>query len=107
IVKEVEAFDTKPAVFYHDLAACLEDRKRYPLAEEYYRKAAELRPMLPGPRAALGMLCLRLGKEAEARTILEAAFKADPFHVRVSNSLKVLRHLDGYQTIETAHYTLK
>lgn len=107
VVKDVEAFDAKPAAFYHDLASCLEDRKQYTKAEEFYRKAADLRPMLPAPRAGLGMLLLRAGREAEARTVLDAAFKADPFHVRVSNSLKVLKHLEGYQTLETPHYTVK
>jgi tetratricopeptide (TPR) repeat protein len=107
VLKEVESFDAKPGVFYAELAEVLEDRKRYPEAEGYYRKASELRPMLPGPRAGLGLLCLRVGKEGEAKAILEAAFKADPFHVRVSNSLKVLRHLETYATTETPHYVVR
>lgn len=106
-IKEVEAFDTKPALFYHDLADSLEGRKQYAKAEEYFRKAIELRPMVPGSRAGLGMLLLRTGREGEARTALEAALKADPFNVRVSNSLRVLKHLDKYQTIETPHYVVR
>lgn len=107
IQKEVESFDSRPAVFFHDLAAALESRKQYAKAEEYYRKAAELRPMLPSAKAGLGMLLMRTGQEAEARRTFEAAMKADPFNIRVSNSLRVLKHLDGYQTIETPHYVLK
>src|SRR5207248_2949753 len=45
--------------------------------------------------------------EAEAGSLLEAAFKADPFDVRVSNSLKVLRHLDTYDVIRTDHFILR
>jgi len=105
--KEVEAFDTKPAEFFHEMAAALEAHKQYAKAEEFYRKAAELRPMLPSARAGLGMLLMRTGQEAEARKTFDAAIKADPFNVRVSNSLRVLKHLDGYRTIETPHYTLK
>ena len=107
LAKEVEAFDAKPAVFFHDLAKTLESRKQYAKAEEYYRKAAELRPMLPGSRAGLGMLLMRTGRELEARKTFEAALKADPFNVRVSNSLRVLKHLDTYETTETPHYVLK
>ncbi|MDB5313984.1 MAG: tetratricopeptide repeat protein [Gemmataceae bacterium] len=107
VAAEVGSFDAKPAVFYHDFAACLEGRKQYSKAEEYYRKAAELRPMLPGPRAGLGMLLMRTGQEGEARPVLDAALKTDPFNVRVSNSLRVLKHLDGYQTVETPHYVLR
>jgi tetratricopeptide (TPR) repeat protein len=107
VVKQVETFDSKPAVFHADLAQCLEDRRRYADAEAHYRKAAELRPMLPGPRSALALLLLRMGREAEARPVLDAAFKADPFDVRVSNARKVLKHLDTYTTVETPHYVLR
>jgi tetratricopeptide (TPR) repeat protein len=107
VVQEVEAFDAKPAVFYHDLGAVLESRKQYAKAEEYFRKAAELRPMLPSSKAGLGMLLMRTGHEGEAKKTLESALKADPFNVRVSNSLRVLKHLDTYETIETPHYALK
>lgn len=107
LAKEVEGFDAKPAAFYHDLAHTLEGRKQYAKAEEYYRKAAELRPMVPGAKAGLGMLLMRTGSEGEARKTLEAALKADPFNVRVSNSIRVLKHLDGYQTTETPHYVVR
>ncbi len=107
IVKEAEGYNTKPGDFYHELASSLDDRKRYTPAEAYYKKAAELRPNLSAPRTGLGMLYLRLGNEAEGRKLLDAAFKADPFNVRVSNSRKVMSHLDAYTTIETPHYRLK
>jgi tetratricopeptide (TPR) repeat protein len=107
LAKETAAFDEKPAVFYHDLGAVLESRKQYAMAEEYFRKAAELRPMLPASRAGLGLLLMRTGQEGEAKKTLESALKADPFNVRVSNSLRVLKHLDAYQVTETPHYVLK
>ncbi|HVK17323.1 MAG TPA: tetratricopeptide repeat protein [Fimbriiglobus sp.] len=107
VVKEAESFDAKPGAFYHELAECLEERKRYTQAEHYYKKAADLRPMLSAPRAGLGMLYLRLGREQEGRDILTKAFDADPFNVRVANSLKVMRHLDKYATLTTPHYELR
>ncbi len=107
VVKEVSAFDSKPGLFYHELAGGLDERKRYVQAEEYYKKAAELRPFLSGPRTSLAMLNLRLGNEAEAKKLLDAAFKADPFNVRVANSRKVLEHLAKYETVQTEHYELR
>jgi len=107
VVKEVEGFDARPGVFYAELAECLEERKRYTQAEHFYKKAADLRPMLAGPRTGLGMLDLRLGREKEGRDLLTKAFDADPFNVRVANSLKVLRHLDKYATITTDHFELR
>ena len=105
--KEAEAFDPKPAAFFHVMAVSLESRKQYSKAEELYRKAAELKPMLPASKAGLAMLLMRTGQEGEARKTFEAAMKADPFNVRVSNSLRVLKHLDTYETTETPHYVVK
>src|SRR5262249_14115956 len=76
-------------------------------AEKFYKKAIELRDQLAGPRNSLGMLYMRMGREKEAREILDVGFKADPFNVRVANTLKVLRHLDNYQTIKTKHFELR
>ena len=116
VIAEVEKFNPKPGVFYHELGSSLEDRKLYKDAEVYFKKSIEVREKnagakaalsMPAAKAGLGMLYLRLGKEAEAKTLLEQAFKGDTFNVRVSNSLKVLRHLDKYDTIQTRHYDLK
>lgn len=107
IIAEVKKFNPKPGLFYHDLGSSLEDHKRYAEAEVYLKLSIENRDKLPAAKAGLGMLYLRLGKEDEARTLLEQAFKGDSFNVRVSNSLKVLRHLDNYKTITTKHYHLK
>lgn len=107
LVKEVEEHDPKPGMFYYYLAEQLDDRRRYDDAEAYYKKAAELRPMLPWAKNSLGLLYMRMGKEKEARAILEKAFEADGFNVRVSNTLKVLRHLDKYETLKTEHFELR
>jgi uncharacterized protein HemY len=107
IIAEVEKFNPKPGVFYHELGTSLEDRKIYRDAEVYLKKSIELRDKLPAARAGLGMLYLRLGKETEARDLLEAAFKGDRFNVRVANSIKVLRHLEKYETIKTKHYDFR
>ncbi len=107
LTAEVQGFDAKPGVYYQELASVLEDRKRYALAEQYYKQAAELRPMLSAPRTGLGMLYLRLGKEQEGRELLDAAFKLDPFHVRVANMRRVQDHLKAYSTIETEHYLIR
>lgn len=105
--QEVAKRDPTPGVFYLTLAAKLEERKRYALAEAYYKKAQELRPMIPEIRNGLGMLHMRLGREKEAKEVLTAAFAADEFNVRVSNSLKVLKHLDNYKTLETEHFEIR
>jgi tetratricopeptide (TPR) repeat protein len=107
VEKEVAGFCAKPGVFHHELAEALVARRQFAKAEESYKKAAEVRPDLAAPRAGLGLLYMQLGREPEAKVVLEAAFKADPFHVRVSNALKVLKHLDAYETRGTEHFVVK
>src|SRR5207253_7282101 len=75
--------------------------------EKYYQKAIALWPQLPGAKTAMGMLALRMGREDDAKKFLADAFSSDPFNVRTSNSLKVLRHLEPYKTVQTAHYLLR
>jgi cellulose synthase operon protein C len=106
-VKDVERFDTKPAPFYFDLGERLEERRRFEDAEKYFKQAADLRPKMPGPLNSLGMLYMRMGREKEARELLNKGFTADPFNVRVSNTIKVLKHLDKYETLKTDHFELR
>lgn len=107
LARQVEAFDPRPGRFYFILADRIEEHFRFDDAEKYYEKAVALRPLRPAAEGSLGLLYMRLGREKDARTTLSKAFAADPFNVRVSNSLKVLRHLDKYETVRTAHFMLR
>ncbi|HEV8061054.1 MAG TPA: tetratricopeptide repeat protein [Gemmataceae bacterium] len=107
LIRQIGAIDPQPGLLYLTLASCLEDRKHYKEAEVYYKKAIAARPMIPAGLNSVGMLYMRLGKEKEAREVLSRAFKADEFNVRVSNSLKVLRHLEKYDTLKTIHFEIR
>ncbi len=107
VVQEVEKHDAKPALFYFELGERLEERRHFDDAEQYYKKAAQLRPNMPGPSNSLGLLYLRLGREKEAGELLDKGFRADPFNVRVNNSRKVLNHLKSYETIKTEHFEMR
>ena len=107
LIQEVTHFNPAPGVFYHELAERLEGRRWFEAAEQYYQKAVTLHSKLAGPRNSLGLLYMRLGQEDQARKILTEAFEMDPFNVRVSNTLKVLRHLTKYETLTTEHFALR
>ena len=107
LVAEVEKFNPKAWRFHVELGEQLDVRKLFLDAEGFYKKAVELEPKMPEGHEALGMLYLRLGNEKDARTLLVDAFDADPFNLRVDNSLKVLDHLDKYEVAKTPHYVLK
>lgn len=107
LVAEVTKQNPTPAVFHHELAERLEQRRWYDQAESHYRKAVNMHASLAWPQNSLGMLYMRLGREKEARDLLNKSFALDPFNVRVSNTLKVLNHLDRYETLTTEHYLLR
>jgi len=107
VAKEVEQRDPKAGVFWYELGARLEERRRFDEAEKDYKKALELRPQLPGPLNSLGLLYMRMGREPEARVVLDKAFAADPFNVQVLNTRKVLKHLEKYDTLRTEHFELR
>ncbi|MFL5328991.1 MAG: tetratricopeptide repeat protein [Gemmataceae bacterium] len=107
LLHTTEKFNPKPGRFYYEMARRLDERRHYDDARMAYARAIELSPRLTAARTELGMLALRMGEEAEAKKLLQEAFRADPFHVRLSNSLKVLRHLEPYETIRTEHFIVR
>jgi tetratricopeptide (TPR) repeat protein len=105
--KEVERFDTKPALFYFALGERLDERHYFDDAETCFHKATELRPSVPDALNSLGQLYMRMGREEEASRVLDKAFKVDPFNVRTKNMRLVLAHLKKYETIKTDHFELR
>ena len=107
VVKDVEAHDALPAVFYTELAERLDESKRFGAAEKYFKEAIQLRPKLSEAYSKLGQLYMRMAREDDARPILEKAFDSDKFNIRVYNTLKVLDHLEKYATLKTDHFLFR
>ena len=105
-VIDVARDNPRPGRFLYELAVQLDAARRYRLAERFYRAAMRVMPQLPEPKAALGMLLMRVGRVDQARRVLDEAFRSDPFHVRVSNMRKVLEVLEGYDAISTEHFVV-
>ncbi|MBL9123283.1 MAG: tetratricopeptide repeat protein [Planctomycetaceae bacterium] len=104
---EVDARNPHAGRFYYTLGTRLEERRQFAAAERYFRRALERIPLIVGPQAGLGMMFMRLGREEEAKPLLDTAFEIDPFNVRVKNTLEVLDVLTGYETLETEHFRIK
>ena len=107
IAAQVEVVNSHAGRFCEACGDACDALRRYPLAAHYYEMAVQKMPQLTAAHGKLGMVLMRLGEEDRARTILDAAFDADPFNVRVQNTLKVLKVLAGYETLETPHFLVR
>ncbi|MCS6866328.1 MAG: tetratricopeptide repeat protein [Gemmataceae bacterium] len=107
IVKEVLAFDSKPAEFYTVLGSIFSEARMYARAAECFEKAIAYRPTQPAAKAGLGLLYYTQGREAEALATLRAARQVDPFNVKVDNAIRVLEELATYATLETPHFVIR
>lgn len=107
IVIDVARRNPKPGRFLTVLGEQLERRRRFALAEQAYLHAIRVMPQLARPKTQLGMLYMQTGRTDEARQVLDDAFRADPYHVRVSNMRKVLDVLNGYRVITTDHFVIR
>ncbi len=100
------AINPKPAAFYAALGERLADRRKYHSAERAFLLAAAADPDRADAPIGLGMLYMQVGREAEAKSLFDAAFAADPFNVRADNMMKVLRHMTAYAPVESKHYSV-
>jgi len=107
LLADVAAWNAHPGVFLYAAGEQLDSRKKYDLAERCYQQAIVSMPQLSGPKSALGMLYMRMGKITEGHKLLDQAFDADPYHLRVSNMRKVVKLLESYDAITTEHFVIR
>jgi cellulose synthase operon protein C len=100
------ANNPRPATFYAALAERLADRRKYHSAERAFLLAIAADPGRADAPIGLGMLYMQVGRETEAKSLFSAAFDSDPFNVRADNMIKVLRHMAGYSSIDSAHFSV-
>lgn len=91
----------------YEVGAFLSEARQYDVAAEYLRRATERLPNWPKPWIELGLLQMQSGRDEEAITALERAFELDPFNIRAENSLRLVRELRGYSTIESEHFVVR
>ena len=107
LAEQVTRRNPHPGEFYFALATPLQERNKQSEAEEYFREAIRVMPRQIGPGADLGLLYMAAGREDDARKALHRAFTADPFNVRVKNTLEVLDVLNSMQTVDSDRFAIK
>ena len=107
IIIDVATRNPKPGYFLTTLGEQVDRFRQHAVAEPLFRQAILLMPQLSEPKTALGQLYMQTGRMDDARRLLDEAFKADPYHVRVSNMRKVLKVLDEYDAVTTDHFVVR
>ena len=107
IVIDVATRNPKPGYFLTAVGEQLDRFRQHGIAEPLFKQAIQLMPQLSEPKTALGQLYMQTGQMDDAKRVLDEAFKADKFHVRVSNMRKVLTVLDGYESVTTEHFVVR
>lgn len=83
------------------------DLRQYDAAVDHLKKAVALAPFWPSPQADLGLVLVQAARDDEARTVLDAATRLDPFNVRAANSLKLVTEVASYARVETPHFIVR
>lgn len=92
---------------YRDLARFCVTQRLYRQAVDFFRQSIRLNPNLFSAYADLGVNLLRIGREAEAKEILERAYQVDPFNLWTVNTLRLMDSFVNFDKLATPHFTLK
>ncbi len=92
---------------YRHLARYCVTQRLYGQAVDFFRQAIRLNPNLFGAYADLGVNLLRIGRESEAKEILEKAYQVDPFNLWTVNTLRLIDSFVNFETLTTPHFNLK
>lgn len=83
------------------------EARQYARGADLLRRAVERQPFWPTPAIELGLLYIQSGEDESALATLERATELDPFNVRASNCLKLVRDLASYIRHESPHFVIR
>jgi tetratricopeptide (TPR) repeat protein len=92
---------------YRVIAAHTARNYRFDEAVSLGRKAIALEPTNIPAYAELGMHLMRAGDERDARRMLDAAYRGDPYDAITLNLLRVLDTLDGFESQKSGAATIR
>lgn len=106
----LEAYEERfpgSALGHFAVGNALGEARQYEAAAGHLAEARVREPNWAEPSLELGLLLAQAGRDAEAERPLADAVRQNPFHVRARNSLKLVRELQTFETIETEHFVIR
>src|SRR5687768_7730646 len=98
--------DPRSVILHTTLAEIASRNRRYQEALDFARRAVVQDSGSSLARGALGLNALRVGQFDTARVHLERAFKRDPYHVWIKNTLDLLDTFGEYRETRTNRFHL-
>lgn len=109
-IQKVLDINSKFSSVYIYISQSCENRRQFPVAVEWAKKAMELNSKDWEGYYVAGMNLLRLGEESEGYKVLDRAFKLNGFNVWAKNVLVLLDRdfkKKEYRQFETEHFVIK
>ena len=98
--------DSRSVILHTTLAEVASRNRRYEQAVDFARRAVAQDQGSSLAQGALGLNALRIGQFDTARVHLERAFKSDPYHVWIKNTLDLLDTFGEYRETKTNRFHL-
>lgn len=92
---------------YFAVGKALAEHRQYADAARYLEEASKRAPKDAEVWIELGLLEVQAARDDRALAALERAALLDPFNVRASNSLKLVRDVGAFSRIETDHFIVR
>lgn len=90
-----------------EIGRVLSARRQYAEAIEALKQVCEKAPAWPEGFVELGLVSVQAGRDGEALAALERATGLDPFDIRASNSLALMKQIAGYARFESPHFIVR
>jgi tetratricopeptide (TPR) repeat protein len=104
---EVRKLNSRSGQAYYAAADLLARAYRFDEAVALARQAMQIDPSNSRILAALGLNLMRTGDEAEARQLLDQAFRIDPYDVVTYNLLALHDTLEEFETVADGPFTFR
>lgn len=106
-VKQVLETNPSYSKLYDTLADNCVRLRLYKESVDFARQALKVNPNDWNAMSILGINLMRIGEEEEGRTVLDKAFKGDPFNSWNYNTLDLLDSFQHFTRFETPHFKVK
>ncbi|MFN9972686.1 MAG: peptidase MA family metallohydrolase, partial [Phycisphaerae bacterium] len=103
----LDTLSSATPIGYLAVGKALAEQRQYADAAKYLEEATKRSPKHAEPWIELGLLEVQAARDDRALAALERAALLDPFNVRASNSLKLVRDVGAFSRIETEHFIVR